>query len=218
MFGPRINWVPLVLLLLVMGAVASFILIDFKLESSILEVAKSKAQINGVEAVNEAVSKKIVSRIEYKDIVYVHKDNSGKIVLIQPNTLMLNSLITDTVIEVSKSLEKLEENSISIPLGQLSGIKLLAGYGPKMKVKIIAVPQVNVKVLNKFDQAGINQSRHLIYLEIDSRIKIAVPFLDDEVKVLTTIPLAETIIVGDVPRTYVNLDGQKGIMYPLLGE
>ena len=216
MFGPRINWLPIILLLALFTILSSFLLIDFKLKSSILEIAKSKAQVQAMKSINEIVSKKVVPRIEYKDIVYVHKDDYGRIVLIQPNTLMLNSIMSETVVEVSKALEKLEDNIISIPLGQLSGFRILAGYGPKMKVKIVSVAQVNVKVLDKFEQAGINQTRHLIYFQINNRIKIAVPFLDDEVMVSSTIPLAEIIIVGEVPETYVNFDGKKDIVSQLV--
>ncbi|MEN6325103.1 MAG: sporulation protein YunB [Syntrophomonas sp.] len=216
MFGPRINWLPIIILLALFTILSSFLLIDFKLKSSILEIAKSKAQVQAMRSINEIVSRKVVPRIEYKDIVYVHKDDYGRIVLIQPNTLMLNSIMAETIVEVSKTLEKLEDNNISIPLGQLSGFRILAGYGPKMKVKIVSVAQVNVKVLDKFEQAGINQTRHLIYFQINSKIKIAVPFLNDEVQVSDTIPLAETIIVGEVPKTYVNFNGKKDILSQLV--
>ncbi|MDD2621303.1 MAG: sporulation protein YunB [Syntrophomonadaceae bacterium] len=216
MFGPRINWLPIVILLALFIIASSFILIDFKLKSSILEIAKSKAQIKATESINEVVGKKVVTRIEYKDIVYVHKDDHGRIVLIQPNTLMLNSIMAETVVEVSRALEALQENSINIPLGQLSGFKILAGYGPKMKVKIVSAAQINVEVLNKFEQAGINQTRHLIYFQVNSKIKVAVPFLNDEVMVSTTIPLAETIIVGEVPNTYVNFSGKKDILSQIM--
>ncbi len=216
MFGPRINWLPIILLLALFTILSSFLFIDFKLKSSVLEIAKSKAQVQAMKSINEVVSKKVVPRIEYKDIVYVHKDDYGRIVLIQPNTLMLNSIMAETVVDVSRAMEKLEDNNISIPLGQLSGFRILAGYGPKMKVKIVSVAQVNVKVLDKFEQAGINQTRHLIYFQINSKIKIAVPFLNDDVQVSTTIPLAETIIVGEVPKTYVNFDGKKDILSQLM--
>jgi hypothetical protein len=65
--------------------------------------------------------------------------------------------------------------------------------------------------MNKFDQAGINQTRHLVYFNVDSKIKIAVPFINEEIKVSTTVPIAETIIVGEVPDTYVNFinDGKQ---------
>jgi len=215
-FRRRINWGVIIGLIVLILTLTTVLLIDFRVKASLLQIAKSKVQVSGVEAINKIVNQKIVSQIEYKDIVYVHKDDKGRIVLIQPNTIMLNKIMADTIGEVANSLGAMQEDSISIPAGQLSGSNILAGYGPKMKVKIIPAGQVHVDVLNKFEQAGINQTRHLIYFKIDSDIKVAVPFLDDEVKVSAVIPLAETIIVGDVPETYVNFRGQDEMIYPFV--
>jgi len=215
-FRRRINWGVIIGLIVLILTLTTVLLIDFRVKASLLQIAKAKVQVSGVEAINKIVNQKIVSQIEYKDIVYVHKDDKGRIVLIQPNTIMLNKIMADTIGEVANSLGAMQEDSISIPAGQLSGSNILAGYGPKMKVKIIPAGQVHVDVLNKFEQAGINQTRHLIYFKIDSDIKVAVPFLDDEVKVSAVIPLAETIIVGDVPETYVNFRGQDEMIYPFV--
>lgn len=195
---------------------SSLLYIDFKIKASLIQIAKAKVQVSGAKVVNQIVNDKIVSNIEYGDIVYVHKDDKGRIVLIQPNTLKLNQIMATTVVEVSKSLEELQEGSIEIPMGQLTGSNLLAGYGPMMKVKIIPSGEVHVEVLNKFEQAGINQTRHLIYFKIVNKLKVAVPFLNEFVEVSTTIPLAETIIVGDVPDTYVDFKGQNEALFPFL--
>jgi sporulation protein YunB len=205
-------------LIIVVLFIFAIIFVDAKLKSSILEIARSKAQISGMEAINRVINEKIVSQIEYKDIVYVHKDDEGKIVLVQPNTIKLNQIMASTVIEVTNSLNRMRVDSFYIPLGQLTGSKILSGYGPRIKVKTIPVGQVTVDVLDKFDQAGINQTRHLIYLRVTSKIKVAVPFMDKEVKVISTIPLAETIIVGEVPHTYVNFSGTKEFLNSLAQE
>jgi sporulation protein YunB len=76
-----------------------------------------------------------------------------------------------------------------------------------MKVRVIPTKQVTVDVENKFEQAGINQTRHLIYFKINSTIKIAVPLVHKDLTVSTTVPLADTIIVGDVPNTFFNFTG-----------
>jgi sporulation protein YunB len=198
-------------LIIVLLFIFAIIFVDAKLKSSILEIARSKAQISGMEAINRVINEKIVSQIGFKD-------DEGKIVLVQPNTIKLNQIMASTVIEVTNSLNRMSGDSFYIPLGQLTGSKILSGYGPRIKVKTIPVGQVTVDVLDKFDQAGINQTRHLIYLRVTSKIKVAVPFMDKEVKVISTIPLAETIIVGEVPHTYVNFSGTKEFLNSLAQE
>jgi len=182
---------------------------------SLMVIAESKAQIEETEIINRIINEQIVNHIEYTDIVAIHKDDKGKVVLIQPDTIMINKIMSNTVMEIAHALNTMGERQIMIPMGALTGSRILAGYGPGMKVRIIPTGQVNVQFMNKFDQAGINQTRHLVYFKIDSIIKIAVPFINEEVKVSTTVPIAETIIVGEVPDTYVNfIDGKQ--LSPLL--
>ena len=218
LFRKRINFLPLAIISIII-VLASFILfIDLRLKASILEIAKSKAQITGVELIHQVVSERITVSIDYEDIVFVHKDKEEKITLIQANTVILNQIMAKTIIETSDSFSKLSEETFEIPLGQITGSKLIAGYGPKIKVKMIPAPQVKVEVYNKFEEAGINQTRHAIYFQISSTINIAVPFLNDDVSVLATVPLAETIIIGDVPHTYVNFTGSSELLYPFIKE
>ncbi|NLB51910.1 MAG: sporulation protein YunB [Syntrophomonadaceae bacterium] len=216
MFRRRINYYPYLLITLIFIIICIFLIIDYKLNASIIEIAKAKAQTTVVQDINTVVNQEIVSQIKYQDIVDIHKDKEDRIVLIQPNTIVLNRMMAATSFEVAKSLDNLSAENIEIPLGQITGSKILAGYGPLMKARIITVGQVYVDVLNKFEEAGINQTRHLIYFNISSKVKIAVPFLNEEINVSTTIPLAETIIIGEVPETYVSVSDDKVPIYPFI--
>lgn len=215
-FRRRINYYPYLLLIILFLILFIVFFFDYRLKASIIEIAKAKAQITVMETINTVINQQIVSKIEYQDIVDIHKDKQDRIVMIQPNTIILNKMMSGSVIEITHALDQLSEESIEIPLGQITGSKMLAGYGPKMRVKAIPVGQVNVDVLNKFDEAGINQTRHLIYFEIKCKVKVAVPFLNEDVQVSTTVPLAETIIIGNVPETYVGLDDGKVPVYPYI--
>ncbi|MGI6412277.1 MAG: sporulation protein YunB [Syntrophomonadaceae bacterium] len=218
MFNPRVRRYRIKVFILLAVIVLVMVFIDFKIKSSLLQIAKSKAQVSGIQTLNQIVNDKIVSDIDYQDLIYLHKDSTGRIVLIQPNTIMLNKIMADTVVEVSESLISIGEDIITIPMGQLFGARMLAGYGPKLKVKVIHTGQIHVDVLDRFEQAGINQTRHLVYFKIDNELKIAVPFFADKVNVSATIPLAETIIVGDVPKTFVNFTGHSEALYPFINE
>jgi len=190
-----------------------FVYIDFRLKASILQLSKSSVQLQGTEILNRIVNEEVVSRVKYDDMVVIHKDNEGKIVLIQPNTVVLNRLIASTVQVLSHSMGEMKEDSVDIPIGQLSGLKILAAWGPTMSVKIIPSSEVHVDLEDRFEQAGINQTRHLISMNIATKMKVAVPYLSEEVDVGSTIPLAETIIVGDVPSSYVNFKSSESDLY-----
>lgn len=200
------RWLPPLSVLVIIFMATVLIIADMRIKGSVLEIAQSEAQIQAIEIVNQAVNDKIVAVTDYQDIVSIHKDNQGRIIMIQANTVILNQIMANTVREVTASLKGLAGQTISIPLGQVTGSVLLAAYGPRLNVRVIPAKQVTVEVENRFEQAGINQTRHLIYFKINSRIKIAVPLVDKEIQVANTIPLADTIIVGSVPDTYLNFN------------
>lgn len=207
---------PWLILVVVAALLVSFLVVDLRLKASAVAIARAQAQVAGVRLINQVVNDRIASQVSYNDLVMVHKDDSGRIVLLQPNTIMLNKIMSSTVLEVSKSMGQMQDTTISVPLGQLSGSNLLSGYGPKIKVKVIPAGQVHVDVQDKFEQAGINQTRHLIYFNIKADIQVAVPLIKETVDVNTMIPLAETIVVGDVPQTYVNMTGGEELIYPYI--
>jgi sporulation protein YunB len=205
------RWLPVMSVGLIIVFLSVLIIADFRLKASILEIAQAQAQLETVEVINRAINSNIVAETDYRDIVIVHQGADQRIVMLQANTVVLNQIMAKTVNEVVASTKQLQNNVISVPLGQVTGSIFLAAYGPRVKVRIIPAKQVAVDVDNRFEQAGINQTRHVIYLKITTTIRIAVPMVNKEVAVNTTIPLADTVIVGEVPQTYVTLNPGSSI-------
>ncbi len=206
----------IIILLLLVTLVLTGFIIDFRLKASILQIARTRAQVLYTERINHIVNEKVVAQMEYTDLVHIHKDEQGRIVLLQPDTAAMNRVIAGTVEEIARAMTDAKFNVIQVPLGQLTGSEILAGYGPRLQVRILPAGQVHADILNKFDQAGVNQTRHFIYCKIRSDIKVAVLYMEEPVQVVTVIPLAESIIVGEVPKTYVSLDKEKNTLYPII--
>ena len=218
MYGPRFRLMPILGIVLIIIIFASILMVDLRIKNSLLTLASAEVQASSAETINNIINNKVASKLEYEDIVVVHKDTQGRIVLIQPNTMMINRLISTTIAEVARSLGQMKDKTIEIPLGQMSGIDLLAAQGPRMQVQVIPAGQVKVNVLNEFQQAGINQTRHLIYIEVKSSIRVAVQLMEKETEVLAVLPITDTIIVGEVPGTYVNFKGESGFVYPMISK
>ncbi|MDR1615774.1 MAG: sporulation protein YunB [Syntrophomonadaceae bacterium] len=197
----------IVFLMLAVFLSALIFIINMELKHSIVELSKSQIQLEGSRRINQIVEQRVLENIKYEDLMVIHKDNQGQIVLLQPNTAAINGIISRTAGMVSEALLEIRDESIGIPLGQLTGSQLLAAAGPKINVKIIPSGQVKVNLVNQFEQAGINQTRHFLYLNLNTELGVAVPYIKDKVNVNTVIPLAETIIVGQVPESYINFHG-----------
>ena len=53
--------------------------------------------------------------------------------------------------------------------------------------------------------AGINQTNHQINLEVIVDIDILIPWGTESAQVVSEVMIADTVIVGKVPDTYLNL-------------
>lgn len=183
-----------------------FAFIEYQLTPNVLAVAEARARILATEAINTAVKEKIVNKVQYKDLITIHKDTSGQITLIQINTIDINRLETETALEVTRILNSISLHGVSVPLGTLSGSKVLANTGPHIKVLLQPLGTVQVDTTEVFESAGINQTRHRIVFQIAAQIKIVQPMLSTDITVKTDVPIAETIVIGNVPQALLNLN------------
>lgn len=197
-----------IILLFLLGLLTSFFWIDRSLQPTLFAIARVKAVHLATEIMNKTVMENLAKQqIQYSDIVQVHKDTQGKIVLMQADTIKINRLSNEITLKIQESLRNLDEESINIPLGQLLGFHLLAALGPELKVRMIPVGTIRVDVIDKFEGAGINQTRHLIWLDLNSEFQIAIPLYKEVFRVSTKVPLTQDIIVGDVPPALITLPG-----------
>ncbi|HHV35539.1 MAG TPA: sporulation protein YunB [Syntrophomonadaceae bacterium] len=202
---PRLSMTLAALGIAVLVFLLMLFIVERNLKPTIKEIGEAKARQIATEAVNSAVKYKIADSVNYHDLVVVQKDSQGRVVLMQPNIVRINQLASDTTLSINDALKDLQNEKFSIPLGQVLGSQLMANYGPHIKVSIYPIGTVQTIVTDQFEEAGINQTRHRLYLNIQSQVKVVVPLITSQVKVSTQVPVTDTIIVGQVPDTYVRL-------------
>jgi len=118
----------------------------------------------------------------------------------------VNRLKTEIVEDVLESLSQINHSELAIPLGNLTGADILSGRGPKVPIRIVPLGVVEANFSNEFVSAGINQTRHQIMMEIHVDVSVLFPGYSAEKKVTTQICVAETVIVGNVPDSYLNFE------------
>ncbi|SDF24183.1 sporulation protein YunB [Sporolituus thermophilus] len=177
--------------------------VEVHLKPTLMAIAEARATAIATQTINNVINDKVSRTIEPQTLVTVRFDSKGRVVLIQPNAMEFNKLAADTTIKVQDALHTITEEKIYIPIGQVLGSQILASWGPKILVTIIPMGTVQVKVVDKFEQAGINQTRHMVYLMATTQIRIVVPLVSKSISVHTQVPVAEYVVVGEVPNTYV---------------
>lgn len=206
MFKRRRPYKTFLLLLFLLGLF--FFGVDRLLRTTILNIAETKVVGIAIEAVNRSIQQKVWdNELQYQDFIQVQKDDHGRIVFMQANTVKVSRMAADIILVVNDTLQQMRGQTFAIPLGQITGLQLLSASGPNIKVTIIPVGAVQVNVEDKFEPAGINQTRHKIWLNFNTQVKVVIPSMSAEARVTTQVPLAESIIVGEVPSTFVNISG-----------
>lgn len=199
----RLPGVATAVILLLVLAVCIFWTVESHLKPTLMAIAEARAIQVATHTINNVINEKVSQQIDPQTLVNIKLDSRGRVVFIQPNTLEFNRLAADTTIKVQAGLKLITEEKVYIPVGQVLGSQLLASWGPPIVVTIIPIGTVQVKVVDKFEQAGINQTRHMIYLFATTHVRIVVPLVSSTVSVNTQVPIAEYVVVGEVPSTYV---------------
>lgn len=191
----------LTLLVLALLATAVSLLWHLKPVMTSMATARVSNLVNRIvsAAVNEAVEN---GDIDYQNFVIFEKDETGHITALRSNVAEVNRMQGQITDEILHRLSEVATSELEIPLGTLTGSALLAGRGPSLFVRMQAVGSASAAFRNQFTAAGINQTRHQIFLDVDVYMSILLPGMKTSTRVSNEIAVAETVIVGGVPDTY----------------
>ena len=166
-----------------------------------LATARTSNAVNRivVAAINDAVDS---GRVDYGRLVSFDKDAEGRVTALKSNMAEFNRLQAAIADDILQRMAEVSTTDLSIPIGTLTGSPLLAGRGPSLFVRMQAVGSASAAFRNQFTAAGINQTRHQIFLDVDVYMSILLPGMKTSTRVSNEIAVAETVIVGSVPDTY----------------
>ena len=156
-----------------------------------------------VNIVNEEVAK-IAEYYTYEDIVEVEKDEKGNISIIQARFTQINNIVSLITENIQERIDESDTETIYINLGKVTGISALSYIGPTFEIEMERAGDINTKVTSEFISVGINQTLHRINLELDCKMSILTPLESIAERFETKVILAETVIVGEVPNTFLN--------------
>jgi len=165
-----------------------------------------KAREIGTYIMNDA-SNKVLDNIDYNNIVTIEKDGENRV--LKTDVVIINKIASDIALEAERQFKELENEKIKIPIGALTGNKYLAGSGPNINIQVIPTGNILTEIKNEFESSGINQTVYRIYLELTSKVSIISQHKAIEENIVNQVLLVETVIVGEVPESYYNLEGMK---------
>ena len=140
------------------------------------------------------------------DLISVRTGENGEISMLTTDTARLNRLRTEVLEEMVAQVETLDSHDLGVPLGSVTGIDLLSALGPRLPVRVLTVASTDADFRNEFTSAGINQTHYRVMLDVTISARLLLPGGVVATEVTAPVCVAETVVVGQVPDAYLNLN------------
>lgn len=173
---------------------------------AILSIAEVKMKNEATDIVYKTAMDIYSKDFDYKDVILVEKDNEGNISMVRADTVKLNYLSSKLITDCNSKLKDLTALGVDVPLGYMTRNSVIHNLGPNVNVKMSQLGNITSSYDSIFESAGINQTRHKIYLNVNLAVRVIVPMNTKDIDIACQIPIAETIIVGKIPNTAIELN------------
>ena len=204
----KLRFVLRLLVFLLAAMVVAFLMVRSRYRDVIRELSQTQVKNTTSDLTNDAIAKQIAQGvIQYDRIVYFEKDLDGRITALKTNMSEVNRLKTDILNIINDEILALDTSDIGIPVGSLILPEFLSGKGPMIPVHILSIRNSDASFFSDFHQAGINQTLHQLNMDVSVDVAILVLGETDSFTVNSEVVVAETVIVGDVPTTFLQTGG-----------
>lgn len=186
----------------------SFLLLRSRYNTVMTELARTQVTNSTSDLINDAVANQIAGgQIAYDRIVYFEKDLNGKITALKTNIGEVNKLKTDTLNVINDEILAIDSSDIGVPLGSIILPEFFSGTGPKIPVRILTIRNSDASFSSNFTHAGINQTLHQLIMAVSVDVAVLVLGRTVSFTVTSGVVVAETVIIGDVPDTFLQTGG-----------
>lgn len=195
-----------IILAVILSIFIFFLFFSTLISPVLLNTIELRAKSISTRAINSAVSDVVMNSIVYDDLINIVTDELGNISMIQANTFEINNLSKDLAQTTEKKIDEYGKKGVSIAIGSFTGIPLFVGLGPEINLKVSPIGSVYSTFSSEFESAGINQTIHRIYLNINANVGVVLPLYTKKFTTTQHVLIAESIIVGNVPEVYLYSD------------
>ena len=179
-----------------------------KYNDEIRALAQTQVKNSTSDLINDAIDRQIeAGNIRYDRIVYFEKDLNGRITALKTNMSEVNRLKTDILNLVNDEILAMDFSEIGIPLGSLLLPELFSGRGPSIPVQVLSIRNSDASFYSAFSEAGINQTLQQLTMQISVDVSVLVLGKTEHFTISSQVVVAETIIVGQVPDTFLQTGG-----------
>lgn len=192
------------LLLLAAFLAVATIFIESRLRPALAELAVLELENRVSLQIDEACAASGIALPENGgELVTLRQNDTGRVIALTVDTNTLNRLRSAVISQITEQINGTGRERISIPIGAVLPLPLLTGLGPEVSVELLDFGSVGAELETYFEESGINQTIHRIDLTVSGEAVLMLPGGMVHRNLSTTVTVAETVLLGDVPATLV---------------
>ena len=198
-------------ILAAVGIIWLIISVNNRMRPALANLAETRINSIATEAMNQAITESLNNGSDY-DCLITSYDNGEKVYMLQADARRMNLLASECCAAAQKRIAEIGEQGVSLPLGTVSGITYLTGRGPRIRVTFTPAGSVYSEFCSTLSSSGINQSLYRVNLRLTASIRLIMPGISRSIKVSSEAAIAESIIVGEVPQVYTNVESTDDML------
>ena len=196
----------LTILFLLLFLTGNVVLLQLRIAPMLRKIAENQVVNATSDAIFRAVTRQLqTGSVDYSRIIGLEKDASGKVSALTTDMEQIATLKSEVLTLLDEELARMNDEEISVPVGSLLFPTFFAGRGFSIPVRVLALNSTNADFYSQIQSLGINQSVQQIRITFTVSLSFLTPVGISDTDVTSDVLAAQTILLGDVPESYLYL-------------
>lgn len=139
----------------------------------------------------------------FENLVHADKNSSGAISAMNIDPYMANRMKSQIAAEITDRVNGISNDDLDITIGELIGYCGLGSWGPRLPLTVTPNGNVYIDFSQEFQSCGINQVKNTVMVDVTVEVSAMMPFFKNSSTVHSSVIVADGVIVGEVPQTYI---------------
>jgi len=188
---------------------------DAKIRPAILFTSKAAATRVATEVLNGAVTESLAKEMDETPLVkIVQDDREDGTSIARFNFGTITYLQSQAVARAENQFQALSKQRLLIPISSVISGSYFLNPNWSLPVRMVMTGTVHSAIRPEVKTVGVNQSVHIVYIDLTADINIIGPFISSPLRVRTEVPVAYIVMSGNVPQAIYN--GNNSGVTPLL--
>lgn len=173
----------------------------------VLEYAENQVVQQATFALYDVMTEQVYREREtYAGLVTLTRDADQAVTAVTTDGILADRLKAQVSRAIYEKLVEMERDTVEVPLGSILWPDVMAGRGPVLRFGLAGLGYAQAEFISAFTEAGINQTRHQVVLEVTSQIRVLTPLGGHDCEVRDRLVVSDTVIIGRVPQSYTYID------------